>query len=209
MSDSYDRISSLYSGIFSVFESSYNKRAFELLNPQIGESILEIGFGPGDNLIKMAKAVGPTGHILGLDLSEKMCKIARKKANKSHLSSIIKIINSNALIETYETDTLDALYMGFTLETFSDEEINQLLDSTSKALKSKGRIVILSMAKSEKRSLIYRLYLWSHKKYPHLVDCRPINSQKYLKKQGFDPVKEINLKIYGLPVNITSFQRLL
>jgi demethylmenaquinone methyltransferase/2-methoxy-6-polyprenyl-1,4-benzoquinol methylase len=43
-----------------------------LLAASPGEHVLEIGFGTGHILAELAKAVGPTGSVFGIDISENM-----------------------------------------------------------------------------------------------------------------------------------------
>ena len=53
------------------------KAGIDLLKPNAGESLLEIGFGTGHTLVSLAKAVGPKGKVFGLDLSDQMAKLAK------------------------------------------------------------------------------------------------------------------------------------
>lgn len=50
------------------------------LEPRPGERILDMGTGPGEPAITLARTVGSTGHVTGIDLSEKMVEIARRVA---------------------------------------------------------------------------------------------------------------------------------
>jgi ubiquinone/menaquinone biosynthesis C-methylase UbiE len=47
---------------------------------QPGETVLDIGCGAGIDTILAARAVGPTGRSIGLDLLEEMCERARGHA---------------------------------------------------------------------------------------------------------------------------------
>jgi len=47
-----------------------------MLAGQPGESILEVGFGTGHCLVEIAKAFGPTGKALGIDISDKTAELA-------------------------------------------------------------------------------------------------------------------------------------
>jgi uncharacterized protein Yka (UPF0111/DUF47 family) len=66
------------------------KAGLDLLKPNAGESILEIGFGTGHSLVSLAKAVGPKGKVFGIDLSDKMAKLA-----KENYQNILKAIEEN------------------------------------------------------------------------------------------------------------------
>jgi ubiquinone/menaquinone biosynthesis C-methylase UbiE len=47
--------------------ATYKRAALELLDLREGQSVLDVGCGPGTDLGELAAAVGPTGMVLGLD----------------------------------------------------------------------------------------------------------------------------------------------
>jgi len=65
----YDRASRWYRFLEEPFERRAQAVGLDLLHAQPGESILELGCGTGDALVALARAVGGTGHLTGLDLS--------------------------------------------------------------------------------------------------------------------------------------------
>jgi len=73
----YDRISRAYDYFAGAFERRYTKVAAELLSVQKGETVLEIGFGTGHGLNRLAKSVGKTGKVYGVDISTGMLEVAR------------------------------------------------------------------------------------------------------------------------------------
>src|SRR6266508_6315879 len=76
---SYNRLSRWYDAIAGSTEKKYRDWGLENLSAQPGETILEVGFGTGHCLVGLAKAVGPTGHVVGLDISDGMLAIARSR----------------------------------------------------------------------------------------------------------------------------------
>lgn len=59
-------------------EQPLRETAMKMLAPAPGEHLLEIGFGTGHVLVELAKAVGPTGKVSGIDISENMLAQARE-----------------------------------------------------------------------------------------------------------------------------------
>jgi SAM-dependent methyltransferase len=49
-------------------------------NPQPGERVLDVGCGCGGSSVAFAAAVGPTGHVLGADVSAPMVAVAKATA---------------------------------------------------------------------------------------------------------------------------------
>ncbi|HRX82504.1 MAG TPA: class I SAM-dependent methyltransferase, partial [Pirellulaceae bacterium] len=65
----YDRISHAYDAIADAGEHRARERGLEALAVQPGERVLEIGYGTGHSLVELAKAVGATGRVCGVDIS--------------------------------------------------------------------------------------------------------------------------------------------
>lgn len=53
-----------------------------------GEGVVDIGCGCGATTLAAARAVGPTGAVYGIDLSEPMLDVARRRAETSGLSNV-------------------------------------------------------------------------------------------------------------------------
>jgi ubiquinone/menaquinone biosynthesis C-methylase UbiE len=200
--NNYDKISRFYNFISGSFETRYREKALNLFSAAPGESLLEIGYGTGHSLIKLAESVGDSGHVLGIDSSQSMYKISLKKINRTKMEKRISLKCANVLEASYQENSFDGIFMSFTLETFNSESISQLLEKMKGWLRPGGKLCILSMAESEKKTLMYKMYLWSHRTFPSLVDCRPISPEKMLTENDFN-IKETELmKIYNLPVKI-------
>jgi len=79
-----------------LFEKKYKSIALKKLNIKKGEVVLEVGFGSGDCLKQIAKLVGETGKVCGIDISSKMLEIAKKRLEKAKLlecaKKVIKIL---------------------------------------------------------------------------------------------------------------------
>ncbi|MBI9098659.1 MAG: class I SAM-dependent methyltransferase [Spirochaetaceae bacterium] len=200
--NNYDKISRFYNLISGSFEGRYRKKALRAFAAGPGESLLEIGFGSGHSLIEMAKDVGEKGHIAGIDNSSSMYRICMRKLRRRGLENRIHLKCQNILEASLEEDFFDGIFLSFTLETFPSEDIKLLMGKIRSWLKPGGRICILSMAESVQRTLLYKMYLWSHKTFPRIIDCRPINPEMILRDGGFSIKKSEHLKIYDLPVHI-------
>lgn len=82
------------SNIFDFGNSYLNRFVNELLSPQNGEFILDIGCGTGKLIYTMARKISD-GNFEGIDFSETMISIAQKRNKKNIQTGQVKILNGN------------------------------------------------------------------------------------------------------------------
>jgi ubiquinone/menaquinone biosynthesis C-methylase UbiE len=198
----YDRISRVYDLLTGPFEGKYTERALTHLSIQEGETVLEIGFGAGRCLKRIAESVGKTGRVYGIDISSGMLEVTRRRLEKARLMDRVELHCGDAASLPYADCAFDAVFMSFTLELFDIPEIPTLLEEAKRVLKPGGRIGIASMSKENGESLFLRLYEWAHMKWPKYVDCRPIYAEQSLRDAGFEIRHKEKVKLFGLPGEI-------
>ena len=177
------------------------KAGIDLLKPKPAESILEIGFGTGHTLVALAKAVGPKGKVFGLDLSDKMTKIAKEHLAKSGLLDRTKARCGDATQLPYTAGSLDGVFMSFTLELFDTPEIPKVLSECNRVLRPGGRIVVVGMSKEGPKDPLVNVFEWTHKHFPKFLDCRPIYVRRTLEEAGFT-IGKVVTKHMWIPVEI-------
>ncbi len=198
----YDRLSRWYDLLAGQAEAKCKKKGLQLLDPQPGEIILEIGFGTGHALLELAQAVGAQGRIYGIDLSTGMLRAAQARLRKAGLFNQVELHQGDALHLPFPDNFFDCLYMSFTLELFPAAEFPLLLNECRRVLRPHGRLSIVSMTKKEKTSLMVRLYEWAHRQWPVYIDCRPIHAQAEIFQAGFSIERLTEMSLFGLPVDI-------
>ncbi|HEX5504281.1 MAG TPA: methyltransferase domain-containing protein, partial [Thermomicrobiales bacterium] len=62
------------------FYESYTRRFFAEAGLAPGMRVLDIGSGAGDVALLAAEFVGPTGHVVGVDLNPDVLAVARERA---------------------------------------------------------------------------------------------------------------------------------
>ena len=92
--------------------------AIEVLAPQAGERIIDIGCGAGSSTAQIARLVGDAGHVTGFDISATMIDGARTLAASEGLANVDLTVG-DAMVEEFSGD-FDALYSRFGVMFFSD-----------------------------------------------------------------------------------------
>lgn len=198
----YDRISRFYDYLTGAFERKYSKMALERLLIKEGETVLEIGFGTGHCLQRIAEQVGPMGKAYGIDISSGMLEVTRRRFEKSKLMDRTELYCGDAANLPYDDNIFDAVFMSFTLELFDTPEIPQVLKEIKRVLKLGGRLGVASMSREDGQSVLLRLYEWAHKKWPRYVDCRPIYVEHSLRDAGYETKSREKAKVIVLPGEI-------
>jgi ubiquinone/menaquinone biosynthesis C-methylase UbiE len=199
---SYNRLSRWYDAFSGSSEAKYRDLGLQKLNPQPGETILEIGFGTGQGLLALAKATGETGKVYGIDLSDGMVALAQKRVSDTGLEARVDLRLGDASQLPFPKESFDGIFMSFTLELFDTPEIPLVLDQCRKVLRPGGRMALVTLTKSSHPGTAERIYEWFHARLPALVDCRPILAQDALREAGFIIVDEAPFSMWGLPVEI-------
>ena len=138
----YDKISHVYDLLAEHSEGPVRRAGLEKLDARPGEKILEIGCGTGHCLVSLAQSVGRTGKVFGLDLSERMFDVARENLQRAGLADRVELSCGDAVQLPHPPDSLDAIFMSFTLELFDTPEIPQVLNECQRVLRPGGRIMV-------------------------------------------------------------------
>jgi len=87
----------------------WKEGAFILPFLKEGMKILDMGCGPGTITIGIAKKVGPTGKVVGLDLSPQSLKLASERAQSEGLSNI-EFVEGSALKLPFKNEEFDGVW---------------------------------------------------------------------------------------------------
>lgn len=197
----YDRIARIYDLMADHSEAPARQAGLDLLAVQPGEKVLEMGFGTGHCLVALAKAVGPTGKVYGIDISDAMRRHAEENLQKAGLLDRAELTCGDGLHLPYPAGALDAVFMSFTLELFDTPEIPLVLAECKRVLRPGGRIAVVGMSKEEGHGILFHLYEWTHEHFPNFVDCRPIFIARALEGAGFHIRKQEHRRIW-VPVEV-------
>jgi ubiquinone/menaquinone biosynthesis C-methylase UbiE len=194
----YDRVSRVYDYSIGTFERKYAETALRLLSIEEGETVLEIGFGSGRCLKRVAESAGKTGKVYGIDISLGMLEVTTRRLEKAGLIDRVGLCCGDAVNLPYQDSIFDAVFMSYTLELFDTPEVPKLLKEVKRVLKESGRFGVVSISRENGESRALRLYEWVHQKWPKYVDCRPIYLEHSLRDAGYKIRKRERLKLLRL-----------
>lgn len=198
----YNRMSSWYDALVGRSEKKYAKAGLQKLQAKEGETILEIGFGTGHCLLELARCVGDSGKVYGIDISDRMRDISQSRVREAGLEGRAELRCHDALNLPYTDGSFDAVFMSFTLELFDTPELVPFLQQCRRVLKKDGRMCVVAMSRRGSPGIMMRLYEWAHTKFPSFVDCRPIFAEQIVESAGFEIADVTSLSLWGLPVDI-------
>ncbi|KJS21291.1 MAG: hypothetical protein VR72_11085 [Clostridiaceae bacterium BRH_c20a] len=105
---------------------------------------LDVCCGTGELAFKMAKLVGKTGNISGLDFSENMLAVAKEKLAVSDAKNI-NFVQGDALELPFEDNSFDAATNGFALRNVTD--IPKAIREMARVVKPGGKVVCLEVSR--------------------------------------------------------------
>jgi SAM-dependent methyltransferase len=135
--ESFDEIGSAGKRGFSIYEGTKVRHIRPLFEKHLdlfsfNESIIDLGCGKGSALIAFRKA--GFINVAGVEISEKLCRIAEQNLKKLNLSGV-EIINSD-ILDFSNYDNYDIFYM---FNPFPAEIIGKVIHDLEKSLQSRSR----------------------------------------------------------------------
>jgi SAM-dependent methyltransferase len=124
---------------FDQMLTAFDAESRRVLAAQPGEHILDVGCGTGTSTIAIADAVGPTGSVVGCDISPTMIDAARVRAsNHPQISLAITDAQTDDLLQA---DLFDAVYSRFGVMFFVDPVA--AFANIAAAVRSGGRLTFV------------------------------------------------------------------
>lgn len=146
----FDTISGNYDGLNRVIsfgiDVQWRKKVLQLVADTNPENILDIATGTGDLAILMAQT--PVKKIVGLDISNGMLEVGRKKIEAKNLTSRIEMILGDSENMPFDDNSFDAITVAFGVRNF--ENLDKGLREIHRVLRPGGIFVILETSNPTK-----------------------------------------------------------
>ncbi|MGA2996079.1 class I SAM-dependent methyltransferase [Bradyrhizobium sp.] len=100
-----------------------------------GEGVLDVGCGSGSTTFAFARAVGPSGHVMGIDISAPMLTRARQV---TPVGAPVEFVLADATIHPFAPENFDLLASRFGVMFFADPALS--FANMRKAMRRSGRL---------------------------------------------------------------------
>jgi len=109
----------LVARIMAMETVTINRRVLELLDLEAGSRVLEIGFGHGRTLARVAE-LAPKGFVAGIDISAEMVQMAQRHNRNSIANGLIEVKRASSDRIPYPDKSFDRAYAVHTLYFWDD-----------------------------------------------------------------------------------------
>ena len=127
--------------------SPFGVYAMNAAKLQSGEQVVDVGCGCGETSFALAEAVGATGSVLGVDISNPMLTHATEKRDRMNKLNV-KFLNADAQILEFGVATQDLVFSRFGVMFFAEPEV--AFANLRSCLKPGGRLVFACWQAREK-----------------------------------------------------------
>lgn len=151
----YDRINTILT--FNI-DKSWRRKAVDLCRLEKGQKVLDLCCGTGQMMELICREVGKTTRVTGLDLTEKMLEIGKKRLDGAIGDYSYRLVKGDVLHCPFEDGSFDCATIAFGLRNIPDK--GRALSEIARVLKPGGTLVCLELSKPEAPVLknFYNLY---------------------------------------------------
>jgi len=162
VSDMFNEIASRYDFmnrfLSAGIDVTWRKKAINQFKGQTINSLLDVATGTADMAIMAARMLHPD-KITGIDISDKMLEVGRKKIENQHLNSKIELFSGDAETINFPDGTFDGVMVAFGVRNF--ENLEKGLKEIFRVMKPGGLFVVLEFSKPRIPGIrnLYNLYM--------------------------------------------------
>lgn len=184
----FDNISGNYDGLNRVIsfgaDVRWRKKVIKQVCKTNPKTVLDIATGTGDLAIQFAQKL-PSANITGLDLSEGMLKVARKKIAGTAFEKKLKFIKGDSEALPFADNSFEAITVSFGIRNF--EDLEKGLSEIKRILAPGGIFVILETSVPTKFPFKQGYNLHSKYLLPWIgrIFSKDKSAYKYLSESAF------------------------
>jgi demethylmenaquinone methyltransferase/2-methoxy-6-polyprenyl-1,4-benzoquinol methylase len=162
VADMFDKIAFRYDFLNRFLSAgidvSWRKKAIKQLQSVQPANILDVATGTGDVAILAHKMLHPA-RITGIDISEGMLEIGRKKIEKLGLEKQIELLKGDSETIAFPDHTFDAITVAFGVRNY--QNLEKGLAEMLRVLRPGGKLVVLEFSKPKQFlfKVVYNVYM--------------------------------------------------
>ena len=160
VTDAYARWAPVYDKVFTLVMKP-GRRAVSAAINRLGGRVLDVGVGTGLELPMFSSNV----RVTGIDLSEPMLEVARKRVRDAGISSVEALVAMDAMNIAFPDGGFDAAVAPYVLTTVPDPA--RLLDEMTRVVRRGGEIILVNHIGAE-RGVIALIERWLGKRAARL-----------------------------------------
>jgi demethylmenaquinone methyltransferase/2-methoxy-6-polyprenyl-1,4-benzoquinol methylase len=137
---------------------SWRKKAIKQLQPLQPQNLLDVATGTGDVAILAQKILHPK-KIIGIDISQGMLDIGRKKIEKLGLQNHVELVQGDSETISFPDDSFDAITVAFGVRNY--QNLEKGLAEMLRVLKPGGKLVVLEFSRPKQFlfKAVYNVYM--------------------------------------------------
>jgi demethylmenaquinone methyltransferase/2-methoxy-6-polyprenyl-1,4-benzoquinol methylase len=124
--------------VVDVLSRPVRRRAVDALGLSGGETVVDLGCGPGDSIPLLCEAAGASGRVLGVDYSAGMVRRARARADPLRAASVVR---ADARALPVGDGTVDAALASLALSAMPGAR--EALEELRRGLRHGGRLAVV------------------------------------------------------------------
>jgi demethylmenaquinone methyltransferase/2-methoxy-6-polyprenyl-1,4-benzoquinol methylase len=201
----FNQIAENYDTINQVMSAGqwerWHREFVKLTGLKAGDSSLDVACGTGDLSLLSAAQVMPGGSVVGIDFSEKMLEVGRRRVAASPYAQTVTLAWGNAMDLTFEPNRFDGATMGWAMRNV--KSIPQTLAEIYRVLKPGGRFVCLEAAKPYS-ALVRGGFFFYWKTFLPLIDWAVVKTGRQAKIRPYTYLSQ-SLDQYPYPHELERF----
>jgi len=152
------------SGVFGRRPLLERLKRPDIIGP--GDEVLDLGCGNGYMSEKFAELVGPTGHVVGMDVWQPYVGLVSEKRPQATEGSNLEFKYGDITkdLGSFESESQDIITCLMVIHTLEIKSIDKMFKEAGRILKKGGRMMILTMHPELFNSEAFNLDFWQFDK---------------------------------------------
>jgi len=194
---SYSKIYDIFDVIFLLGRKGNPRQGLLDVIHNAPLRVLDVCVGTAASALMVA-ARNNRNHILGIDISDAMLSVARRKIAKRHLSNL-EVANMSATEMHYADNSFDVVMVSFALHELETESREKIFQEVARVLEPGGVFCIIDFARQD--SLLNHMFLklWALVEPPSFAHFLDLDWHTHLTPYGlrFESEREYSFsKLY-------------